>query len=387
MRTLTARIVALAGGALVAMSACTGGSPAATPPPPAGSGSTPTPAVSGTTLRDGTPLPATCVPSRPLRTQTVTFVADGSAWALDPAGTGVPTCLFDVPAPGPFTWSPRGDRALLADLAIENIRGATVRTGDTPDAGSPSWGHPIGKAVVYISADGKHLEKVYPGSQHVDDITPVEDVTYLSVIYHPSGTALAFVVDTGKREEIWLSSNVGADPKLMVFAVNGTQFGAMDFSADGNLLYYGALHQDGSLILHDIDLRDPSTNTGLWRGESGKRMLGVFASPDPDSRAVAMTTGTSCEDSQAVVLDPDGTSMPVGYPGTPSRVVGWVDAGTVLIAEGGCGVPASIATASLGAAAGLPLVVGVDEAASRRPLSGFVPALPQGVEQIGAGVG
>ena len=307
----------------------------------------------------------------------MTFVADGSAWALDPAG-GDPTCLFQTPAPGPFTWSPRGDRALLADLAIENVGGKALRSGDTPDAASPSWGHPIGKAVVYISADGKHLEKVYPGSQRRDDITPVDDVRYLSVIYHPSGTALAFMIDTGKREEIWLSSNVGEDPVRLVYAVNGTQFGAMDFSADGNLLYYGALHQDGSLILHDIDLRNPTTNNGLWRGESGERLSGVFASPDRASRQVAMTEGTSCGDTRALLFDPDGATRPlVPDSSSPSHVVGWLDSSTVLVAEGGCDTPATLAAVDLGTTSAVPLVVGVDGRGHSPAAVGLRPGAPE----------
>ena len=53
----------------------------------------------------------------PARDQTVAFVADGNAWVLDPQ-SGDATCLFPAPAPGPFTWNPRGDRALLSDLEI-----------------------------------------------------------------------------------------------------------------------------------------------------------------------------------------------------------------------------------------------------------------------------
>jgi hypothetical protein len=372
------------------LASCTGERPhdSGTPnPSPAGSSATPTTSP-GATLADGQPLPAGCAAARALPAQTVAFVAEGRAWALDPTGVD-PTCLFPVSTPGPFSWNPRGDRALLEGLAIKRVDGTELRTADTENAGTSSWGHPIGKAVVYVSPGETDLLKVYPGTQRRDEITPVPDVHYLNVVYHPSGLAVAFIVDNGQREEIWLSSNVGEDPVLLVRGVGGTQFGSMDFSANGNFLFYGALHGDGSPILHGIDLRNPRTNLGLWRGEPGDQVLGVFASPDRDSLQVAMTVGPSCDDSRAIVSEPgqDERQLPLGG-GTPLRVVGWLDDHTLLVAQGGCVSRASLSSVDLGSSAVVPLVAGVDLAAVRRPLSGFVPALPPRIEQkVGSGVG
>jgi hypothetical protein len=371
------------------LAACTEGTPDETPAPShAPSTPTPTTGSSGATLANGQPLPAGCPAARALPTQRVAFVAEGRAWALDPS-SGVPTCLFEVSSPGPFTWNPRGDRALLEGLAIEGVDGTELRTADTENAGTSSWGHPIGKAVVYISPSETDLLKVYPGTQRRDEITPVPDVRYLNVVYHPSGLAVAFLVDTGKRQEIWLSSNLGEDPVRLVFGVGGTQFGAMDFSANGNFLIYGALHEDGSPILHAIDLRDPTTNLGLWRGEPGEQVLGVFASPGRYSFKVAMTVGSSCDASRVVVSEPgqDEQQLPL-EDGKPSRVVGWLDPHTVLVAQGGCESRASLFSVDLGSSAVVPLVAGVDLAAVRRPLSGFVPTLPARiVQEVGSGVG
>src|SRR6266545_2251599 len=61
----------------------------------------------------------------------------------------------------------------------------------------------------------------------------VTRVSYLSVTYHPSGLALAFVAEREGRQSIWLSSNLGEDPKRLVFSKVGTEFGALEFSADG----------------------------------------------------------------------------------------------------------------------------------------------------------
>ena len=224
------------------------------------------------------------------------FVADGNAWVLDPANGDI-SCLFPAPSPGPFTWNPRGDRALLNDLEIRSIRGVQLRAASPAAAGVTSWGHPIGKAVVYISPSGTRLRKIYPGTQRRDDITPIAHVHYLNVIYHPSGLAIAFVIDTGDGEEIWLSSNVGEDPVRLVFAVGGTTFGALDFTADGTTLLYAAVHGDDAPILHAIDLTDPTINQGLWHGDVGDRITAIAAQPEQDGDLIALTVGATCEDS------------------------------------------------------------------------------------------
>jgi hypothetical protein len=210
-------------GVLVALAACTGASSRA-PSPTA----TTSPSVVAPTLANGQPLPAGCPAGERARAQTVAFVAGGNAWVLDPE-TEDATCLFATPAPGPFAWNPRGDRALLDGLEISSIDGRQLRAGSTSTNPVFSWGHPIGKAIAYISPNARRLIKIYPGTQHRDDITPLDHVHYLNVIYHPSGLALAFVVDTGDGQEIWLSSNLGEDPVRLVFAAGATTFGALGF--------------------------------------------------------------------------------------------------------------------------------------------------------------
>ena len=143
-----------------------------------------------------------------------------------------------------------------------------------------SWGHPIGKAVVYISPSGTRLRKIYPGTQRHDDITPIHGVHYLNVIYHPSGLAIAFVVDTGERQEIWLSSNVGEDPVRLVYAVGGTTFGALAFTADGGTLLYAAVHADDAPLLHALDLGTRRSTRGGGTGMRGTGSRRSTLSPD-----------------------------------------------------------------------------------------------------------
>ena len=304
---------------------------------------------------------------------------------LDPE-SGDATCLFPAPTPGPFTWNPRGNRALLSDLEIASVDGEQLRAGSSSSPVATSWGHPIGKAVVYISPSGTRLGKIYPGTQLRDDITPIRHVRYLNVIYHPSGLALAFVVDTGERQEIWLSSNLGEDPVRLVFAVGGTTFGALAFTADGGTLLYSAVHADDAPLLHALDLRNPTINQGLWHGVAGDRISAIFTQPRRDGQLIALTVGAACEDSRAMLFqcgDP-----PQALADAPSRIVGWLDARTLLVATDGCAGPSNLVVIDVTRQATAPLVTGVDIAATRTALLGFVPPLPAGIEQeVGAGVG
>jgi hypothetical protein len=315
----------------------------------------------------------------------VAFVAGGNAWALDPA-TGDATCLFPAPTPGPFTWNPRGDRALLSGLEIASVDGEQLRAGSPSAPSASSWGRPIGKAVVYISPSGTRLRKIYPGTQRRDDITPIAHVHYLNVIYHPSGLAIAFVIDNGEQQEIWLSSNLGEDPVRIVFAVGGTTFGALAFTADGSTLLYPAVHVDDAPLLHALDLRNPTINQGWWHGDAGDRISEIFTQPLRDGQLIALTVGAACEDTRAMLFQRGDPPQPLAE--APSRIVGWLDEQTVLVATDGCAGPSNLVSVDVTQQAKVPLVTGVDVAAARTPLLGFVPSLPAGIEQeVGAGVG
>jgi hypothetical protein len=239
---------------------------------------------------------------------------------------------------------------------------------------------------VYIPPSATSLLKVYPGSQRTDDITPVPDVRYLNVIYHPSGLALAFVVDTGDGQEIWLSSNVGEDPVKLVFAVGGTTFGALGFTSDGRTLLYAAVHGDDAPVLHALDLTDPTINQGLWHGDAGDRISAILPQPRRYGDLIAFTVGTACGDSTAMLFRHGEPARSLAA--APSRIVGWLDARTVLVASGGCDGPSNLASVDVARDATMPLVDGVDVAAARTPMLGYVPPLPQHIEEeVGSGVG
>jgi hypothetical protein len=287
----------------------------------------------GARLADGTPLPEGCT-SAVVASQTVAFVADDRAWALDPE-TNELSCLFEVEDAGPFAWGPQGDRVLLGGFAIRGVGGAAP---DLPAIPTPftafDWGHPLGLAVAF--ADGKgHPRKRFIDDGHQIRLDALPEGTYLHVVYHPSGLALAFVVETDEGQEIWLSTNEGEDPKRLIFSKRGTTFTSLAFSPNGERLWWTAEHAEGYPELHFMNL-DTRTGFGTaWRGAEGTVAGGLKLPPKGPLSAV--TQGGTCDEHEALVLS--GGSMTVALPDEtrPTEALGWLDQKTVLVAAGGCG--------------------------------------------------
>jgi hypothetical protein len=371
-----------------ALAACTSTGPTGGPTPIGGPGSpTGTPEVRAF-LASGQPLPSGCSDRHSEPTQTVAFVAEGRAWALDPSSGGL-TCLFQVTDPGPFIWGPLGDRVLLGGLHMEAIGGQTLQPPLDVQPGPSAWGHPVGTAVAFVSGDGTELDKRYLDQNGLVDISPLRGVSYLSVTYHPSGLALAFVAEREGRQSIWLSSNLGEDPKRLVFSKVGTEFGALEFSADGRTLVYAAQHADGRPEVLALDLANRSFIRWLWRGQPGQHVLSVFQPPSRSGRLLGLTLGTSCDDGVAMVRGPDRKLIPILPDASdPSRVLGWLDRTHVLVGVGGCGEPLDLSAFDVRDEASVPLVSGVTAAASRSPTPPAPTSLPQEVEgEVGSGVG
>ena len=364
--------------------------------PPAGDG-TPSPSgettespsvlpATGPRLPDGTPLPGGCTGGAGA-SDTVAFVADGRAWALNPAG-GDLACLFPVDDPGPFAWGPQGDRVLLNGFEIRGVG------GDAPDlpaidtsVSAFDWGHPLGLAVVLADAQG------IPRKRYVDEDRLIRLVSlppgkYLEVAYHPSGLALAFVVETPEGQEIWLSTNEGKDPRRLVFSPQ-TTFTSLAFSPNGRILWWTAQHEGGIPELHFMKL---ATRTGFgtaWRGPEGTVAGGLRLAPEGSLQAV--TGGGSCEEHQALVLDRGETRTAIPDETRPTEALGWLDRTTLLVAAGGCGEPVDLFTVDgLGVNAPAALVLDVEIAAPRTQVTNpprTVPAPSAEEEPPPGGVG
>lgn len=311
------------------------GSPSPSPTvadPPTG---TPSALPTGARLADGTALPDGC-PTGMVASQTVAFVADGRAWALDP-GTGELACLFPVEDAGPFAWGPQGDRVLLDGLEVRGVG------GDAPDlpaidtsVGAFDWGHPLGLAVAF--ADGKgRPRKRFLNDGRVARLTSLPPGNYLEVAYHPSGLALAFVVETADGQEIWLSTNEGEDPQRLIFSERGTTFTSVAFSPNGQLLWWTAEHAEGYPELHFMKLENRSGFGTAWRGPVGTVADGLTLAPAGPRAAV--TQGDECGEHQALILFRGETTVAMPEETRPTEALGWLDRTTLLVAAGGCGEP------------------------------------------------
>jgi len=329
-------------------------------------------------------LPPDCDASHPAAKATVAFVAQGRAWAAAPDGTAL-TCLFDITDPGPFLWGPRADRVLLGGLEVRGVGSKASRPSGSLQPTSVSWARPTGLAVAFVDPNGKELEKAVVGSSKIENVTPQEeeghfpaltDVTFQEVVYHPSGQAIGFVLTHRiDGSAIWVSSNTGGDPHRLVWSGTGTVFGPIAFGLDGKTLYYIAHLANDTRLITAADLGTGRLRPGLWAAKQNVLQL----VPAPSGQAVAIDTGTGCDDRVAVLskLDETGGSPLLPGASAPTSVIGWVDDSTVLVSEGGCNDPARLweVQANVGGTATL-LIDGVDRAAPRVPDPTPAPPLP-----------
>jgi hypothetical protein len=341
-----------------------------------------TPPVRVARLASGEVVPSTCSPGNPSGSDTAAFVVAGHAWALSPDGTRL-TCLFDVPDPGPFDWGPLGDRALVGGFEVKGLPGAFTLPPSDVRSGSTSWGRPTGRSIVIVTADGSDLEKVHLDGDPLEAITPLKAARYLSVTYHPSGLALAFAVERSGGQSIWISSNTGKSPKRLVFSKEGTKFGDVAFSSDGVVLYYVALHANGTSVLHDLSLVNPTEVGALASAPPGKQILGI--NPGLVAGTIAWTTGTSCDSSVAMARDAEGNDLTVPGGSRPTSVLGWLDADRILVATGGCSGPMDLSSVEVSTGTSTPLVFGVDAAGVRTPAPTPPPPLPKADADVGSG--
>lgn len=329
-----------------------------TPVPPS------SPAPGGTTLADGSALPDGCH-GKAVPSETVAFAAEGRAWALNP-DTGSLACLFDVSDPGAFAFGPQGDRALLADMQVQAVsadaptwppKGRTPRVFD--------WGHPLGLAIVYAEGVDTPLKR-FMDDGHVERLPTLPDGTYQSIVYHPSGLALGFIVDEGDRQGIWLSSNEGKDPVRLVFSKPDTVFSSLAFSPDGTQIWWIAQHAGAISEIHWMDLADRTGfDTILTRGLAPTAHGLLLA---PSGPLIAATQGESCDDQQAMIIDADGARPAIPGSEVPTEALGWLDASTLLVSSGGCDQPAQLSVVGASGQHAVPLVDGVDIGAPRTVL-------------------
>jgi hypothetical protein len=367
---------------LLGASACTAGSGSDRPEPtPTVAASSPAAAVRAT-LADGSPIPRSCVGGAAKVRQSVAFVTDGMAWAVDPRGNRL-SCLFEVSVAGPFAWGPQGDRVLLGDLEVRGLGGDDPNLASTGQrARAFDWGHPLGLAMVYATPSDRTPEKRFMDDGRVEQLDGLPRGTYRHIAYHPSGLALAFVVDRGGRQRILLSTNEGLDPVPLVFSEGGTRVTSIAYTPDGQHLVWTAQHAGGYPQIHAMDLADRTGFTDGWRGEIGQEASNLRLPPSGDARA--FDVGADCGDRAAMIALNDRIARPaLPDADEPTTALGWLDDTTLLVAIGGCGETIDVEAVDVTGSA-TPIVLGVDAAAARTVTTSWptsVPAPPADAEE------
>lgn len=362
------RATALSFAAALVMTACTGGgTPTAAPAPSITTAPSPpvtTPPVTTTPPPgpiDAADLPATCDAGAPGPTQTLAFVAGGSAWAMDPA-TGDLTCLFTVEDPGPFAWGPLGDRVVVGNGEVVGPDGGPIVRAE--DMGSTfGWSKPTGKSLVYVRGDDEVLSKQRLTGGDPEPLLELPAGTYEAVAYHPSGLAMAVSVHDGDEPQIFIATNEGAREKRVVVGLSAVSFPSLAFDETGQNLYYVAEHKGGYVQVHRVDLGAAALVDG-WRSDAPLgQATGLFVAPDGSRVAVTVSEG-DCDTSTAMTGFLDDLEPALPDADGPTHALGYLDDRRVLVGVGGCG-----GSMDLWVGAGTraePIVTGVDQAASRR---------------------
>ncbi|MEA2844591.1 MAG: hypothetical protein QOJ69_2262, partial [Actinomycetota bacterium] len=220
---------AVAGVALsLLLGACSGSNGSAAPSLTTGApaSSAPTTGAPPTSTSGLSSLPSGCPAGRVAPpSAVVAFVSAGRAWATAPDDLSTLTCLFSSPDPGACSWGPRGDRVLLSGLEVRGVGSSVSRP---PIATSPayfSWSRPTGTTVIFTDSTMRTIQRADMGTAQLDAITPLPDVTYGDLAYHPSGLAIGFVANRPTGSELWMSTNQGKDPVLLVRGDSGARFG------------------------------------------------------------------------------------------------------------------------------------------------------------------
>src|SRR5437879_6333834 len=253
---------------------------------------------------------------------------------------------------------------------------------DTPIAGARCLRRPSGTRIWFTAGSRTSVFRADIGSASASEVTPLPNVSYGDMAYHPSGLGDGFVTTDARGTGLWMSTNTGANPLQLVAAPPGTTFGHIVFAHDGKGLYYSVDKADGTHSLAREDLPTGTPTQNLWTGDApiGGDIVELAGVP-----GLGLTVGTTCAQHRAVFSALDGragTPLASGLSG-PTSVIGRLDADRFIVAAGGCGGPQDLYLAH---ASGRPpqlLVKAVDNAGMRLPEPAPAPPLPQNLPRSG----
>jgi hypothetical protein len=326
-------------------------------------------------------LPEGCDAAAPAAGAVVAFVAGGRAWAVSPDDPATLHCLFAPADAGVFSFGPLGDRVALPGLEVRGVGAKVSRPRSALRPVYYSWSRPTGTTLVFTDGARRRLARADMGQTGSRDITPVPDVTYGDVAYHPSGLAIGFAVRSPDGDQLWLSTNQGLNPQRLTSAPPGTTFPHLVFAHDGKSLYYSVDRNDGVHMVLRLVLDQTGSFSAVWKGDASVADI-VELGGLP---GLALTVGADCADRRAVFSPLDGSAgqpLSAGLDG-PTSVVGRLDQDRFVIAAGGCNGPSDLYVVHASAGGGAPalLVQGVETATLRQPEPTPPPPLPTNLPQ------
>ena len=313
----------------------------------------------------------------------VTFLAGGRAWAVAPDDPTTVTCLFEASDAGLFSWGPQGDRVVLAGLEVRGVGTDVSRPATDLRPSYFSWSRPTGTTVVFSDQRQRTISRADLGSSGTRDITPLPNMTFGDIAYHPSGLAIGFVAKARDgTPSIWMSTNQGEDAQLLLQAAGPeTSFDHIVFSHDGFGLLYTLDRTDGTHAVERFDLTS-----------GGVEQVASFDAPvheifDTAGMPLAFTIGASCGERTAATQVDAASGSPlrpvvVGATG-PVSIVGRLDRTHLVVAVGGCDGPSDLFVADASSGDSVLLVRAVDAAAMRTPEPTPPPPLPDRLPQSG----
>ena len=162
-------------------------------------------------------------------------------------------------------WGPRGDRVVLDGLEVRGVGAPVWRQPRGIETVSLTWLGANGNALAFVTPGRLNLASASLGSIELRELTPFRDATYQAVAGHPSGQALAFVIQRAGASEVWMASNNGNGQARLVPPTRA-RLGPLAFSAGGKALYYGSRQPDGT---HRLEVGSPALGAPPRPGVDG----------------------------------------------------------------------------------------------------------------------
>jgi hypothetical protein len=202
---------------------------------------------------------------------------------------------------------------------------------------SQGLSRPRGLSALFISADQRRLYKMPSNGG------PIEDISFLKrhdeAVYHPAGEHIAVVGEDGDGTYgIFLATNLGTDPQLLVVGEDAKRIYSLSFSPAG-FLYYAAEHDDHNDV-HGVSLvpsgeGDVDTSPLQTYYSSPDTITKVVSSPFRDDGKLAIQIGSegdSCP-SKTILQRRRRTIAQLDVdPATSTDPIGWLPNGRLVFA-------------------------------------------------------